>query len=387
MQPLLTLVEMPWRPSSLGSALSGASKRSGLSAAPSGAQLDGAGRSPAPSVWLSPMYLLLLQVKQPLGLKGLFLRGPKPGSLDSHAAGRPLPRPSVSQRLLRRTASAPTKSQKPGRKAFPELVLGLQDMGSEGEAGDVAPSSPGPTPEAPTREEPGSYSPRGKAPAERSPEQGRRPPRVPAGPGPAGMAATCMKCVVGSCAGEDAEGLRRGWLPSPGPEGGHSAISQQPRAWEDSLGAPHAAPGRSRGAPKGPRARQPGLGGSGSISSDSSSPGSPEGATRWPEGAHRQAGALQREMNALYIQKLEEIRSKSPVFSTGKTQTFLGSVPVLAPPHPAWPGQHPAALPCPEPWPSCAVCAPSAGPAGPAAPSSLCAHDVPRGHDTSEAGK
>ncbi|DAA21195.1 TPA: phospholipase C, eta 2-like [Bos taurus] len=100
------------------------------------------------------------KVKQALGLKGLFLRGPKPGSLDSHAAGRPLPRPSVSQRLLRRTASAPTKSQKPGRKAFPELVLGLQDTGSEGEAGDVAPSSPGPIPEAPTREEPGSRSPR-----------------------------------------------------------------------------------------------------------------------------------------------------------------------------------------------------------------------------------
>ena len=161
-------------------------------AAPCGAQLDGAGRSPAPGVRLSPMCLLLLQVKQALGLKGLFLRGPKPGSLDSHAAGRPLPRPSVSQRLLRRTASAPTKSQKPGRKAFPELVLGLQDTGSEGEAGDAAPSSPGPTPEAPTREEPGSRSPRGKAPVERSPEQ-EQPPRAPVGPGPAGMAATCMK--------------------------------------------------------------------------------------------------------------------------------------------------------------------------------------------------
>ncbi|KAG5202406.1 hypothetical protein JEQ12_003796 [Ovis aries] len=295
------------------------------------------------------------KVKQALGLKGLFLRGPKPGSLDSHAAGRPLPRPSVSQRLLRRTASAPTKSQKPGHKTFPELVLGLQDTGSEGEAGNVAPSSPGPTPEAPTWEEPGSRSPRGKAPAERSPEQ-ERPPRVPAGPGPAGMAATCMKCVVGSCAGEDTEGLRRGQLPSPGPEGGHSAISQQPRAWEDSLGAPHAAPGRSRGAPKGSRARQPGPGGSGSVSSDSSSPGSPEGATRCPEGARRQAGALQREMNALFIQKLEEIRSKSPVFST-------------------------------ELWPSCALCAPSAGPMGPAAPSSLCAYDVPCGPDTSEVGK
>ncbi|XP_051029768.1 1-phosphatidylinositol 4,5-bisphosphate phosphodiesterase eta-2 [Phodopus roborovskii] len=100
------------------------------------------------------------KVKQTLGLKGLFLRGPKPGSLDSHAAGRPLPRPSVSQRLLRRTASAPTKSQKPSRKGFPELALGTQDAGSEGAADDVAPPSPNPALEAPTQQKPGSSSPR-----------------------------------------------------------------------------------------------------------------------------------------------------------------------------------------------------------------------------------
>uniref|UniRef100_A0A8C4MA89 Phosphoinositide phospholipase C n=1 Tax=Equus asinus TaxID=9793 RepID=A0A8C4MA89_EQUAS len=255
------------------------------------------------------------KVKQALGLKGLFLRGPKPGSLDSHAAGRPLPRPSVSQRLLRRTASAPTKSQKPTHKAFPELVLGTQDMGSEGEARDVAPPSPGPAPEALAGEEPGSRTLRGKAPAEKRPAQGQ-PLRAPEGPGPAGMAATCMKCVVGSCAGEDAEALRMGRPPSPGPAGGHAAISQQPRARADSLGAPHTAVGRSRGAPRGPRAQRQGLGGSGSVSSDSSTPGSPEVAPCWPEGARRQAGALQREMNALFVQKLEEIRSKSPMFST-----------------------------------------------------------------------
>lgn len=296
----------------------GPSGRSRLSrATASGAQLDRAGQSPAPGAQLSAMYLLLLQVKQALGLKGLFLRGPKPGSLDSHAAGRPPPRPSVSQRLLRRTASAPSKSQKPGCKAFPELVLGPQDLGSEGEASDAAPSSPGPTPEAPALEELGGRSPRGKAPVERSLVQ-VRPPRAPEGPGPARMATTCMKYVVGSCTGEDAEGLRRGQLPSPGPESRHAAISQQPRAWAGSLGAPHTASGRNRGAPKGPGSRQPGPGGCGFVSSDSSSPGSPEGTPCWPEGARRQVGALQREMNALFIQKLEEIRSKSPVLSTGK---------------------------------------------------------------------
>ncbi|XP_032719085.1 1-phosphatidylinositol 4,5-bisphosphate phosphodiesterase eta-2 isoform X2 [Lontra canadensis] len=253
------------------------------------------------------------KVKQALGLKGLFLRGPKPGSLDSHAAGRPPPRPSVSQRLLRRTASAPTKSQKPGRKAFPELVLGTQDTGSEGEARDVAAPSPGPTLEAPAPEEPGSRSPRGKALVGKSPmpqNPGQEPPPcAPEDPGPAGMAATCMKCVVGSCAGEDAEGLRRGRLPSPGSPAMHEAISQQPRARADSLGAPCAGTGRGRGALRqGP--------GGGSVSTDSGGLGSPEVAPHWPEGARRQAGALQREMNALFVQKLEEIRSNSSMLST-----------------------------------------------------------------------
>ncbi|XP_042557931.1 1-phosphatidylinositol 4,5-bisphosphate phosphodiesterase eta-2 [Dipodomys spectabilis] len=98
------------------------------------------------------------KVKQALGLKGLFLRGPKPGSLDSHAAGQPPPRPSVSQRLLRRTASAPAKSQKPSRKGFPELALGTQDVGSEGAADDVA--APSPAPEAPAPRGSGGSSPR-----------------------------------------------------------------------------------------------------------------------------------------------------------------------------------------------------------------------------------
>nr|XP_007979104.2 1-phosphatidylinositol 4,5-bisphosphate phosphodiesterase eta-2 isoform X2 [Chlorocebus sabaeus] len=267
------------------------------------------------------------KVKQALGLKGLFLRGPKPGSLDSHAAGRPPARPSVSQRLLRRTASAPTKSQKPGRKGFPELVLGTQDTGSQGVADDMVPPSPRPALEAPAQEGPGSGSPRGKAPAavtEKSPVR-VQPPSALDGPGAAGMAATCMKCVVGSCAGVNTEGLQRERPPSPGLASRQAAIRQQPRAWADSLGAPccgldpQAIAGRSREAPKGPGAWRQGPGGSGSVSSDSSSPdslGIPERSPHWPEGACRQPGALQGEMSALFAQKLEEIRSKSPMFST-----------------------------------------------------------------------
>ncbi|XP_037684656.1 1-phosphatidylinositol 4,5-bisphosphate phosphodiesterase eta-2-like [Choloepus didactylus] len=238
------------------------------------------------------------KAKQALGLKGLFLRGPKPGSLDSHAAGRHPGRPSVSQRLLRRTASAPTKTPKPSCPGFPELA-GSQHLGSQGEADDV--QAPGP--EAPPQEGPGGSSPRGKA---LTPGP---PPRAPEAPGPAGVAATCMKCVVGSCAGADPEGLHMGRPPSPGP-----AISQQPRAREHALGTPHtpASPARSSEATQGcgVQRQHPGGGSGSSGSSSPDSPGGPEEAPRRPP------GALQREMNALFVQKLEEMRSKSSVFST-----------------------------------------------------------------------
>ncbi|XP_078186218.1 1-phosphatidylinositol 4,5-bisphosphate phosphodiesterase eta-2 isoform X9 [Callithrix jacchus] len=314
------------------------------------------------------------KVKQALGLKGLFLRGPKPGSLDSHAAGRPLARPSVSQRFLRRTASAPTKSLKPGRKGFPELVLGTQDSGSKGAADDMVPPSPGPAPEALAQEGPSSGSPRGKVPAvvmEKSPVC-VRPPCAPEGLGPAGMAATCMKCVVGSCAGVNTDGLRREWPPSLGPASRHAAIHQQPQAREDSMGAPCSSldpqvlSGRSREAPKGPGAWGQGPGGSGSMSSDASSPdspGSPEVGARWPEGACRQPGALQGEMSALFAQKLEDIRSKSPMFSadtrplsTQRPLPALCSLETIAEEPTAGPGPPPpAAVPAnsSQEWPPC----------------------------------
>jgi phosphatidylinositol phospholipase C eta len=158
-----------------------------------------------------------------------------------------------------------------------------------------------------------------------------------------------MKCVVGSCTGVDAEGLRREQPPSPGPTGRHMAISQQPQARADLLGGPccsldpQATPGRSREASKGPRARQQGPGGTGSMSSDSSSldiPGSPKVAPCQPESADRQQRALQGEMNALFVQKLEEIRTNSPMFSTGKA-CHSSRICVLCTPWHAWAVRHP----------------------------------------------
>ncbi|XP_027513785.1 1-phosphatidylinositol 4,5-bisphosphate phosphodiesterase eta-2 isoform X6 [Corapipo altera] len=76
------------------------------------------------------------KAKPALGLKGLFLRSPKQASLDSHAAGQLHRRPSFSSHLLRRTASAPTKSQKKNKKGFPEIAFDTKDTGSDGAGED-----------------------------------------------------------------------------------------------------------------------------------------------------------------------------------------------------------------------------------------------------------
>uniref|UniRef100_A0A8D2JEF1 Phosphoinositide phospholipase C n=1 Tax=Varanus komodoensis TaxID=61221 RepID=A0A8D2JEF1_VARKO len=74
--------------------------------------------------------------KQALGLKGLFLRNPKQASLDSHVAGQLNRKHSFSSQLLRRTASAPTKTQKKTKKGFPEMMMDGRDNSSEGAGED-----------------------------------------------------------------------------------------------------------------------------------------------------------------------------------------------------------------------------------------------------------
>ncbi|NXL20088.1 PLCH2 phosphodiesterase, partial [Setophaga kirtlandii] len=72
------------------------------------------------------------KAKPALGLKGLFLRNPKQASLDSHAAGQLHRKHSFSSHILRRTASAPTKSQKKSKKGFPEIAFDAKDSSSAG---------------------------------------------------------------------------------------------------------------------------------------------------------------------------------------------------------------------------------------------------------------
>ncbi|NXX23514.1 PLCH2 phosphodiesterase, partial [Podargus strigoides] len=76
------------------------------------------------------------KAKQTLGLKGLFLRNPKQASLDSHAAGQLHRKHSFSSHILRRTASAPTKSQKKNKKGFPEIAFDTKDNSLEGAGED-----------------------------------------------------------------------------------------------------------------------------------------------------------------------------------------------------------------------------------------------------------
>ncbi|XP_031818856.1 1-phosphatidylinositol 4,5-bisphosphate phosphodiesterase eta-2 isoform X4 [Sarcophilus harrisii] len=345
------------------------------------------------------------KVKQALGLKGLFLRNPKQASLDSHAAGQFHNRPSISGQLLRRTASAPTKSQKKNKKGFPELTMDTKEPGSEAAGEDTSqprfdsePESaalvPGALGEGPGRGPKGKAQGPGTGTSQSRPAEGltlseptRRAerfqnlglgspgerPGTPDGAGPAGMAASCMKCMIGTCEGPEVEGQWSGCQPCPGPGGreaprpeqcsgalegagrlglGPWGISEQPRARQDYLppgpggssnnnssnsnGGHGAAPGpqddaqplgagrKSRPLSKCLGARWPGgkygsavnlvTAASGSAPCDSSSLES----LRGPDNARRSVGTLQREMNALFVQKLEEIRSKSSLFFTVK---------------------------------------------------------------------
>uniref|UniRef100_A0A8B9G4E1 Phosphoinositide phospholipase C n=1 Tax=Amazona collaria TaxID=241587 RepID=A0A8B9G4E1_9PSIT len=224
-----------------------------------------------------------VSAKQALGLRGLFLRNPKQASLDSHAAGQLHRKHSFSSHILRRTASAPTKSQKKNKKGFPEIAFDTKDDSSEGVSEDH---------EVDTASQPRF---------EQEPESGLK------------VATNCMKCMIGS---QESPDLECQWSDHPTRpiakdilhHDQYSSITGEERLELKTWGVkPVKAQPRSNG----------------SISSNSSSLeslGSPEFPKRCSETSRRQVGTLQREMNALFIQKLEEIRSKSPIFFTGKTR-------------------------------------------------------------------
>ncbi|TNN46913.1 1-phosphatidylinositol 4,5-bisphosphate phosphodiesterase eta-2 [Liparis tanakae] len=191
------------------------------------------------------------------GIKGLFHRNPKQGSLDSHAAAQRSRKHPFGAHLLRRTASAPTKGQQPKvKKGFPEIAIETKDYNSEGageeresevrlKASAAAAASHQPTPpqdrngESPAShqakgpwERPdtnGAIRPeegKGKRPllARRSPASeplkrasrlgGREPPDAKPGAfarvalsssGRVGMSSNCIACVIGHKESPEAE--------------------------------------------------------------------------------------------------------------------------------------------------------------------------------------
>ncbi|XP_030319752.1 1-phosphatidylinositol 4,5-bisphosphate phosphodiesterase eta-2 isoform X1 [Calypte anna] len=352
------------------------------------------------------------KARQALGLKGLFLRNPKQASLDSHAAGQLHRKHSFSSHILRRTASAPTKTQKKNKKGFPEIALDTKDNSSEGAGEEVEAASQPRFEQEPER---ASLSPaprdgasgevpgkglKGKAQGSRkakiqscAPEGAacREPPQRAVrawlqeqqsgkqsvfarcainSSGRIGVATNCMKCMIGS---KESPDLESKWSDHPTRplakdtlhHEQYSSITGEERLELKTWGAkgqprhpsdlqscsspgtaddltastqPLVTPGKKNVEPKchGIKAHsrqrwQCQAGGkygstvnlvaasNGSVSSNSSSLeslGSPEFPKHWSETSRRQVGTLQREMNALFVQKLEEIRSKSPIFFT-----------------------------------------------------------------------
>ncbi|XP_010223785.1 PREDICTED: 1-phosphatidylinositol 4,5-bisphosphate phosphodiesterase eta-2 [Tinamus guttatus] len=358
------------------------------------------------------------KAKQTLGLKGLFLRNPKQASLDSHAAGQLHRKHSFSGHILRRTASAPTKTQKKNKKGFPEIAFDTKDNSSEGASEDhevedtsqphfeQTPDSacPSPAPRDGANGEVHGKGWKGKAhPCGKGKSQGcvqggsafsepiRRSNRVRLqeqqsekqsifarcainGSGRIGVATNCMKCMIGSKESPDLEckwsdqptrplakdmphheqyssitGEERlelktwGIKDQPRPRSDLQPCSSSGTAGDPIRGSQSLVTSGKKTAESKCHGMKPhsrhrwqcqsrGKYGStvnlvaatsSSISSNSSSLeslGSPEFPKRWPETSRRQVGTLQREMNALFVQKLEEIRSKSPIFFTGICQ-------------------------------------------------------------------
>uniref|UniRef100_A0A8C5ES78 Phosphoinositide phospholipase C n=1 Tax=Gouania willdenowi TaxID=441366 RepID=A0A8C5ES78_GOUWI len=227
------------------------------------------------------------------GIKGLFHRNPKQSSLDSHAAVHHSRKHPFGAHLLRRTASAPTKAPTKAlaktNKGFPESVTVTKDYSSEGAS------------------------------------EGRRPEDLNKPPAAAFH-----------------------HFPPPQHHNGASGVAFKIQA------APEAErkqlPPFNYGSASGPllMLSTNGEGKEGMLLSDSSSSGSfcslssSESPPMLPprsvlNSRKRAVGTLQREMNALFAQKMEELRHKSPMFFTllifYNTWCLL-AVKLNTPPHP-----------------------------------------------------
>uniref|UniRef100_A0A671QLR8 Phosphoinositide phospholipase C n=1 Tax=Sinocyclocheilus anshuiensis TaxID=1608454 RepID=A0A671QLR8_9TELE len=260
------------------------------------------------------------------GIKGLFHRNPKQASLDSHAAALLNRKSTFGAHLLRRTASAPTKGQPKVKRGFPEISIGTKDCSSEGASEDTFFS---PEPRAtPYRNRGAMSEPLKRANKLQLQDPLDEKPGVFArvalkSSGRVGMTSNCIKCVTGSKGSPDLE--RKVTQRTPAPLR-RERVSRSPTLSRQSsqvqpepILKPQAL-AQMDSKPKPDPQAQPKLSDSDSSSCDSlASLDLPTiFPTRGMENRKRAAGTLQHEMNALFAQKMEEIRSKSPLFFAGK---------------------------------------------------------------------
>uniref|UniRef100_A0A3P9NJ02 Phosphoinositide phospholipase C n=1 Tax=Poecilia reticulata TaxID=8081 RepID=A0A3P9NJ02_POERE len=227
------------------------------------------------------------------GIKGLFHRNPKQASLDSHAVVHPGRKHPFGAHLLRRTASAPTRGQPKVKKGFPELAIDTKDYSSEGAS------------------EERESEDRDKASAATSYHRLRF--HEPSGR--VGMSSNCITCVIGSKESPEAE--RKVEETQKGKSGKTDGDRQERNVCSDpdKRQAQQDAVTKTAAAP--PDLQQP-LDSSSydSLSSLESPPMLPPRSIL--DSRKRAVGTLQREMNALFAQKMEELHHKSPMFFTGK---------------------------------------------------------------------
>uniref|UniRef100_A0A8C1UHI4 Phosphoinositide phospholipase C n=1 Tax=Cyprinus carpio TaxID=7962 RepID=A0A8C1UHI4_CYPCA len=253
------------------------------------------------------------KVRAVSGIKGLFHRNPKQASLDSHAAALLNRKSTFGAHLLRRTASAPTKGQPKVKRGFPEISIDTKDCSSEGASEDTFFY---PEPRAtPYRNRGAMSEPLKRANKLRLQDPLDEKPGVFAriainSSGRVGMTSNCIKCVIGSKESPDLERKVTSTFTQRTP------ASLRPERVSRS-------PTLSRQVQPEPILKPQGL-----AQTDSKPKSDPQALPKpvpLPR-SRRAAGTLQREMNALFAQKMEEIRSKSPLFFTGKVAITVGDL-------------------------------------------------------------
>ncbi|XP_061074721.1 1-phosphatidylinositol 4,5-bisphosphate phosphodiesterase eta-2-like [Conger conger] len=313
------------------------------------------------------------KVKPTGGIKSMFHRNHNQGTLDSNTLKR---KPTFREKFLHRTASTPAKSRRRGRRrgrkppmeesseSEPELAGGRPD--STGDLHD------GRIPGRLVQSEPLKRANRVQIqePAEKG--QGLFTRLSNHSPRRASAASGCIQWAVG-CKGSPSQEFRTPHDPAPSrwdrvtsepeprPESDNCPPSEDrprpkplpsPRARRslDARRSKHTGDARTTWSCSVPRRRpsspappvpdwpRPGGAGVGrrlakaaSVSqtpsdSDSSSADSSDSLdsigflpSRWPDDRRPAVGTLQREMSALFDQKMDEIRSKSPIFFTRKS--------------------------------------------------------------------